>query len=137
MRARPSDISDLTLRMTALLKSAYPRLTLDRLAIRAQVEMRVSSAQHYVGISGKAMLLSTSQEIPFAERKMSVLEVVVGTSMRDISTLMREYVDWLDHKPVLRFAVYTPAYELPRGMVSLLQKHGFQPKGGTYERWRK
>lgn len=137
MRAKPSDLPLITLAVAGLAKRLYPGLLHDARLVRAQIEARISSATNYVGHARDAVLVSTTQDIPFAERRMSVLDVIAGKSLRGMHELLTDYTAWLDAKPIIRFAMFAPAQDLQPGMRRLLVKHGFELRGGIYHRWRK
>ncbi len=131
--ATPADLSWLTQSVHDLARVYFPTLTIDRLSIREQVRVHLSSAQHCALVVDSSFLLAQTGPIPFAERNQSVVQVLHAGYPNHGARLLRAWRRWMDARPGIKLGLWVPLFSCGPRRRALFHHLGFQPMGDAYQ----
>lgn len=130
---KPADIGWLTARLAQIAADRYPTLTTDAMRIQIELTSRISGALNYRRRIGESFLLAQTQDIPFAKKRMSMVNLIDVRHPGHGLALWRDYRRWLEDMPAIRLAIYTPLGCYHPALNYLLHKLGFQHRGDSFE----
>ena len=115
----------------------FPWLRPDTSKIKNIIVECVSSKQHYAKLIGRqgevvSVLIAYTLENVWAEKRCSNVMLWLSLVGGEGVKLLRDYRNWVNSRPVLRFAGFDPQIDWSPRTSDLLIHTGFQKYGGSF-----